>query len=153
MKQLLLVLFVSFPLAAADPPGFAHLTSHQMRGYETTLAPKINPQKVATDRLADWGNHLLMVAHRQGSGESELHEAHVDLFIVQSGEATLVVGGKIVDGRTAAPGEIRGRAIEGGEKKKLGPGDIVHIPARTAHQLLLEPGRQFTYAICKIDSK
>ena len=70
-----------------------------------------------------------------------------------SGEATLVVGGTIPGGKTTAPNEIRGPSVQGGEKKKLGPGDVVHIPSKTAHQLLVDNGKQFTYAILKIDEK
>jgi hypothetical protein len=30
-------------------------------------------------------------------------------------------------------------------------GDIVHIPAKTAHQLLVAPGKVFTYFVIKVD--
>jgi len=91
-----------------------------------------------------------MVAHREGSGEAELHEEFNDISVVQSGSGTLVVGGTIVNGRTTAPGEIRGPSIQGGEKRKLGPGDIVHVPPRTPHQVLLDPGQKLTYVVIKI---
>ena len=29
-------------------------------------------------------------------------------------------------------------------------GDIVHIPPKTAHQLVLEPGAEFTYFVMKV---
>lgn len=145
-----IVVFGSLGVAQA-PPGFDFWTSGQLRGYEKKLGPKINAQKVATENLARYGNHLVMVAHRQGDGEAELHEKQADIFIVETGGGTLVVGGKVVGGKTTAPGEIRGASIEGGQKRKLGPGDVVHIPARTAHQVLLEGARQITYVIVKID--
>ena len=107
---------------------------------------------IATEQLGNFGKHSLMAAHRQGSGESEVHETVADIFIVQTGEATLVVGGKVVGGKTTAPGEIRGTAIQGGEKRKLGPGDIAHIPANTPHQVLLDSGKQFTYLIVKVEN-
>ena len=67
--------------------------------------------------------------------------------------ATLVVGGKVVDPRTTAPHEIRGPSIRGGEKLKLAAGDVVHIPIKTAHQMLVESGKQITYFVVKIDSR
>jgi mannose-6-phosphate isomerase-like protein (cupin superfamily) len=151
--KLTLTLFLLTPLVAADPAGFAMWSGKQLKGYEKTLAPKIDAQKFASEQLGKFGNHALQVAHREGSGLAELHETQADLFIVQSGEATLVVGGTVSGGKTTAPGEVRGPSITGGEKKKLGAGDVVHIPANTAHQLLLDGGKQFTYAIMKIDSK
>ena len=90
-------------------------------------------------------------AHREGPGEAELHETQADIFIVQSGEATLKVGGTVVSPKTTAPNEIRGPSISGGEEKKLGAGDVVHIPAKIPHQLLLDAGKQFTYAVVKVD--
>jgi hypothetical protein len=49
--------------------------------------------------------------------------------------------------------EIRGSSISGGERKSLGPGDVVQISAGIPHQLLLDAGRQFTYFVVKIDTK
>lgn len=49
-----------------------------------------------------------MVIHRESSGQAEWHEKQADLFIVESGEATLVVGGTVVDPKTTEPNEIRG---------------------------------------------
>jgi len=138
-------------VTAAELSGFTHWSGRDLRAYSKKLSPKMNAQKVASERLADYGNHLLMVAHREGNGEAELHEKQVDVFVVQSGEATLLVGGRIVAGRTTAPDEIRGPSIEGGEKRKLSAGDIVHITNKVPHQLLLEPGKEFTYAVVKIN--
>jgi mannose-6-phosphate isomerase-like protein (cupin superfamily) len=138
--------------AGSDPAGFTMWKGAQLKGYEKKLAPKINPQKIASEQLGKFGNHSFMVAHREGSGEAELHETQADVFVVQTGAATLLVGGTVVDGKTTAPNEIRGASIQGGEKKMLGPGDIVHIPVKTPHQLLVDSGKQFTYFIVKIDS-
>jgi len=143
--------FAACASPAGAPGGFEIWPGAQMRGFAKTLAPKINAQKVATQQLGKWGNHLLMVAHREGPGEAELHEKQVDIFMVQSGEARLKVGGTVVNPKTTAPGEIRGPSINGGEEKKLAAGDVVHIPANIPHQLLLDAGKQFTYAVVKVD--
>lgn len=155
MKRFAFVLLLATlaPLRAADPPGVVHLSNDTLKAFEKSLAPKMDAHKVATERLGNFGNHSLMVAHREGDGEAELHEAQADIFIVQTGEATLAVGGSILEGRTTAPGEIRGRAIQAGEKKKISAGDMVHIPAKVPHQVLVAKGEQLTYVIVKIDSK
>jgi mannose-6-phosphate isomerase-like protein (cupin superfamily) len=138
-------------LAAADPTDFAIWKGSELKESGKKLAPKINAQKVATESLGNWGNHNLMVAHREGSGEAELHETQADVFIVQSGEASLVVGGTVVDPKTTAPHEIRGPSIKDGVTKQLGAGDIVHIAAKTPHQLIVAKGKQITYAVVKVD--
>ena len=63
------------------------------------------------------------------------------------------IGGKIVNGQTTAPDEIRGTSIEGGEKQTLRAGDIVHVPAKTPHQVLLDRGQLVDYLVLKVDSQ
>jgi len=36
-----------------------------------------------------------------------------------TGTATLVTGGEVVNGRTVAPGEVRGASVRGGESPAL----------------------------------
>jgi hypothetical protein len=66
-------------------------------------------------------------------------------MIVQSGEATLVVGTDVVDAKSSVPGEIRGTSIRNGIERKVSAGDIINMPAGLPHQFLLEPGKQITY--------
>src|SRR5262249_1614043 len=139
-RSIIACLIAAGALLAAAPAGFEMWKGAQLKGFEKELAPKINAQKVATQQLAKFGNHLVMVAHREGPGEAELHETQADVSVAQSGEATLIIGGTMVDGRTTAPHEIRGPSIKGGEKRKLGAGDIVNIPAKVPHQVLVEGG-------------
>jgi mannose-6-phosphate isomerase-like protein (cupin superfamily) len=139
-------------LVIAASADFHYWSSNEVKGYGQRLSPKMNAQKVASETLANFGNHQFVVAHREASGQAEIHEHQADLFIVQSGEATLILGGEVVGGTTTAPNEIRGSSIKGGEKRALKAGDIVHIGTKVPHQLLLEPGKKFTYAVLKVDS-
>ena len=137
-------------LAAADPAGFAQWKGSELKSYEKKLAPKVDQHKIASESLGNFGNHNMSIIHREGSGQAELHEKQADLFIVQSGEATLVVGGAVVDPKITEPNEVRGPSIKDGVSKRLGPGDVVHIPPKTPHQLMLDPGKQVTYAVMKV---
>jgi mannose-6-phosphate isomerase-like protein (cupin superfamily) len=150
MKNKLMFLICVLPVIGAEPAGYKYWSAAELKGFAKTLAPKIDAQKFASERLTDYGNHYTMVAHREGSGLAEFHESEADLFVISSGTATLVVGGKILNGKTTAPGEIRGPSIDGGAKQKLSAGDVVHIPTKTPHQLLLENGTQFTYFVLKV---
>jgi len=154
MRTFVIALIVAAAaLPAGLPEGVGHWTSAELRGFEQKLGPKINAQKVATQPLAGYGNHSFLVAHRQGDGEAELHETQHDVMVIESGEATLLVGGTVMDPKTTAPHEIRGPSIRGGEKVPLAAGDVVHIPIKTAHQMLVESGRQITYFVVKIDAR
>ncbi len=149
---LALVMTAAVPLMAAEPTGVAVWSASELKAYGRTLAPKMNEHKFASERLATFGNHYTMVAHRERDGEAELHETQADFFVVESGAATLVVGGQVVDPKTTAPGEVRGPSIKGGERKALAAGDIVHIPARVPHQLLVPAGKEFTYFVVKVET-
>lgn len=140
-------------LPAGAPSGFEHWTSGGLQAFEKSLAPKMNARKVATQALASYGNHSFLMAHREGSGEAELHETQNDVMVIESGEATLVVGGTVVDPKTTAPHEIRGASIRGGEQVALAAGDVVHIPIQTPHQMLVARGKRITYFVVKIDAR
>jgi mannose-6-phosphate isomerase-like protein (cupin superfamily) len=140
------------PLMSAEPTGIVVWSGSELKGYGKKLAPKVNEKKFASQRLATFGNHLTMIAHREANGEAEVHETQADFFVVQSGEATLAVGGTVVDAKTTAPGEVRGPSIKGAERKPLAAGDIVHIPAGVPHQLLVPAGKEFTYFVIKVDT-
>src|SRR5262249_22273632 len=132
------LLFAALALPAGDPPGMFVWKSAELKGFSKSLAPKIDAKKIATQPLPSVGNYSFMVAHREGSGEAEYHETQADIFFAQTGEATLVYGGKLVDGKTTAPNEMRAPAISGGMERKVAAGDVVTIPARLPHQLKLE---------------
>lgn len=153
-KMSLLLLGTVMALSAAtEPPGFEIWPGLQLKELGKQLAPKVDAQHVALQQLGKYDNHGVLFIHREGNGEAELHETQVDLFFVQNGQATLVVGGAMVEGRTTAPHEIRGSAINGGSSRKLSAGDVVHIPAGVPHQVMVESGKQFDYVVIKVDVK
>ena len=115
-----------------------------------SLARKLDAQKVASETIAIDGNRTFMIAHREGSGVAEWHETQADVMFISAGQVTMVYGGTIVDARTTAPGEMRGGSIRGGTEARLGPGDVLHIPAKVPHQMILSPGAQVTYFVTKV---
>jgi mannose-6-phosphate isomerase-like protein (cupin superfamily) len=149
LKLTSIVLFIALPAFAADPSGFALWPAGELKQMDHALSQKVDNQKFASKALERFGNHYTMLAHREGNGSAELHQTEADLFVVESGNATLVVGGDIVGAKTTAPNEVRGTSIKNGTEHKIGPGDIVHIPPKTPHQLLLS-GKSFSYFVLKV---
>jgi mannose-6-phosphate isomerase-like protein (cupin superfamily) len=94
-----------------------------------------------------------LLAFRDRDGKGEQHQQLGDVFFVLQGTATLVTGGTISNPATTAPGEIRGASIQDGTRRKLQEGDVVHIPANTPHQMLLDSGSSITYFVVKIPQK
>ena len=70
---------------------------------------------------------------------------------MQSGHATIIIGGKILNGQTTAPNEIRGTSIEDGARQALKAGDIVHVPVKTPHQVV-DTSPAFDYIVLKVDT-
>lgn len=118
-------------VAAADPPGYVV--------WPKGLPPEGSPQKIQFE------HHSWSLAHREKSGVVESHGTRTIVMIVQSGEATLVVGTDVVDAKNTSPTEIRGTSIRNGIERKVSTGDVINMPAGLPHQFLLQPGKQITY--------
>jgi mannose-6-phosphate isomerase-like protein (cupin superfamily) len=133
--------------AAATPDVYSQ---DDLLGMEKKLKEKTDASGLATQTIKKYSTDYAMLAFRSQSGKAELHEKFADFYVVVAGNATLVSGGKMVNGATTAPGEVRGDSIQGGEDTKLNKGDIVHIPANIPHQLTLAKGDTFQYFIVKV---
>jgi mannose-6-phosphate isomerase-like protein (cupin superfamily) len=144
------ILMMILPMVAQAPKGIMVWKSADLKAYAATLAPKLDAHHVASQALVDFGTYNTMVAHREGSGEAEWHDNAADFIVVQSGGCTVILGGAIVGGRSTGPGETRGTSIEGGQSYEVAPGDIINIPAKTPHQMMLPPGGQITYFVAKL---
>lgn len=149
--KILATVGVLVALSGQAGPGQVHVwKASEIADKGNALAKKLDAQKVASDVVSTDGNRTFMVAHREGSGLAELHDKQADIMTISVGEVTMVYGGSIVDGKTTAPGETRGPSISGGTEVKLGPGDVLHIPAGVAHQMKLSPGAKVTYFVTKV---
>ena len=152
MKKTILVFVPVFMAIATLPAGYDHWTAEQLRTREEVLHKTLK-NGLASETLGHWGNHLLLKTRREASnGQAESHEKQADLIVVQSGRAPILIGGKIVNAKTTATNEIRGTSIEGGERQALKAGDIVHVPVKTPHQVLLDAGQTLDYVVLKVDS-
>jgi mannose-6-phosphate isomerase-like protein (cupin superfamily) len=113
-----------------------------------TVWPKGVPP--AGTKVADFGDHTMQIAHREASGKVEVHQAKADVIVVQSGTATLVTGGDVLDPTPTGPGELQGSSLKNGVSRQIGPGDVIEIPPGVPHQFLLAPGTQITYLVVKV---
>lgn len=138
----------AFP--AGDPAGFHIWRANNLTAQGKELGKKLDSWKVASEPLATAGNRSFSLAHREGSGQAEWHEKQADIIMIEAGSATVIYGGEMVDAKITTPGEKRGPSIKGGMEAKLGVGDVLHIPAKTPHQMKLAPGEMVTYFVTKV---
>jgi mannose-6-phosphate isomerase-like protein (cupin superfamily) len=140
------------PTDDAVPPGFEQWTTKSLSPYVADMAAEApsDPHRFAVRLLADYPNDSFLLVHRAADGPVEWHETQADVFFVQSGSATLLLGGRLVNGETVAPHEKRNGTIIGGVQRKISAGDIVRIPPRVPHQVLLDGSSEFDYFVVKI---
>ena len=144
----LTILLLSGALGTAVESDVDLYSAKELKAMGEKLAQKRT--QFASQDLARYGKHYTMLAFRNATGSSEVHEHEADIFIIESGEATLVTGGKIVGTHQVKTGEIRGSSIQGGQRHRVSIGDIIHIPAGTPHQLLIDKEKPFTYFVVKV---
>ena len=138
------------PVLAADPPGFALWNTAELKQRDQALSKKVGADHSARETLADYGDHRFRLLYRDADGLPEQHDTIIDVVIVQSGEGTLLLGGKMINPKTSGgAGEHLGTGIEGGERHPLGAGDVVHIPAKIPHSFLVPKGKHITYVLVK----
>ncbi len=142
------------PVVAADPPGFALWRATELAQRDQLLSKKVGGDHSARETLADYGDHRFRLLYRDADGLPEQHDQIIDVVVVQSGEGTLLLGGKMINPRASSgTGEYLGTGIEGGERHPLGAGDVVHIPARVPHSFLVPPGKHITYVLVKFPAR
>src|SRR5215469_5718801 len=96
---------------------------------------------------------LIVLAQRRGSGEVEFHDRTNHVFVMVEGEATLVVGGTMVNARRTAPDQMRAPSAEGGTTYHMSKGDVITIPAKTPHWFKEVPTKTVAYYAVNIDSE
>ena len=148
VMTLLLVALLTAGAHAQELTDHDYFSAAELDAFAEALAADAS---AGPGRIVDQSNYFAAISHRQpGPGMSESHRDWADLYFVSSGTGTLVVGGAIRGGRETGPGEIRGTSIEGGIRRMLAEGDVVHIPAGTPHHVIVAAGEQLTYVLFKV---
>jgi uncharacterized protein GlcG (DUF336 family)/mannose-6-phosphate isomerase-like protein (cupin superfamily) len=101
--------------------------------------------------LVNQGDFMVHASHRDGAGMAEVHTRDTDVIYVLDGTAQFVTGGAVVDGKSAGPEEIRGAAIQGGERRRIARGDVLVVPNGTPHWFQEVKG-PFNYYVVKVRS-
>jgi mannose-6-phosphate isomerase-like protein (cupin superfamily) len=151
MKLISLIPLVGALVLQSGGGGSVHVwKAADIHGKGQELSKKLDAIKFAGEPQGTDGNRTFSIAHREGSGQAEVHDTQADVLVISEGQLTFIYGGTVVDPKTTAPGETRGTGITGGTEVKLGPGDVLHVPAKVPHQMKLDPGAKVTYFVVKV---
>jgi mannose-6-phosphate isomerase-like protein (cupin superfamily) len=96
---------------------------------------------------------LVVLAQRREAGPVEYHDHTNHVFVMVEGEATLVVGGTMVDPKRTAPGQMRAPSLDGGTVYHLSKGDVITIPAKTPHWFKEVPTKTVACYAVNIESE
>jgi mannose-6-phosphate isomerase-like protein (cupin superfamily) len=96
---------------------------------------------------------LVVLAQRREAGPAEYHDHTNHVFVMVEGEATMVVGGTMVDAKRTALDQMRAPSLEGGTVYHLSKGDVITIPAKTPHWFKEVPTKTVAYYAVNIDSE
>ncbi|MBW8813858.1 MAG: AraC family ligand binding domain-containing protein [Caulobacterales bacterium] len=148
LSALLAALFAGRAAQAQDAGG-----AHYLSAQEITARLAKPVDGTVNFALPTGPGVTVLAARRDTAGAVEVHKVLHDEFIVQSGHATVTVGGQLTGAREAWPGEWRGGAIAGGARFDLGPGDTLWIPAGQPHQVTPTGGAPFVYIAVKFPAQ
>jgi hypothetical protein len=138
------------PAAAQGPATLGVWRAAELAERDAALSKRIGADHSARETLADYKSHRFRLLRRDADGFPEQHDAIVDVVIVHSGEGTLLVGGTMTGKKAGSgQGEYVGTGIEGGERRSLAAGDVVHIPPKVPHRFLVPAGGHLTYLLVK----
>jgi len=125
--------------------------SKQQVSYITKeIAAKDGNQQ--SDVVAASGTQMRVAVFHDDLRENDLHEVHDgsdDIYYVLEGEATLMLGGSLVEPNQTAPGEWRAKSATGGTKVSIKKGDLIVVPRGTPHQRTVT-GKGFSMILIKV---
>ncbi len=161
-KQFALIVSVTLAAVYAQAPKSGAPATY-VTPAEMTAAMKAAPNQDAPlndrpVRVIDAGGHYLGVAvvRRTGADQSALvHDKIDEIYYVLDGGGMLVTGGALVGGKqtasspTIGPG-WSGTSIKGGVSRRVNTGDVVFIPAGTAHMFTQLDG-PIRYLVYRVD--
>jgi mannose-6-phosphate isomerase-like protein (cupin superfamily) len=161
MRSALIFLFTFAAAFAQGPKSRApatYVTPDQMTAALKSAPNQDAPLNDRPVRVIDAGGHYLGVAvvRRTSADQSALvHDKIDEIYYVLDGGGMLVTGGTLVDGKQSASSPTigpgwSGTSIKGGQSRRVNTGDVVFIPAGTAHMFTQLDG-PIRYLVYRVD--
>ena len=116
--------------APAPAPGSAGIFKANTDLQTVLKAAMAKTNDMATSPIALTDQYRVNIVHRPKANGAIAHPGNTELHYIIAGTGAVTTGGTIV----RKPGEPAGEAtIEGGETHDVKPGDVVIVPAGSAH--------------------
>lgn len=124
-------LLAQAPQPAAPPapaPGSPATYKSAKELADVLKAVAANPGGMTSSAVSNTDQYRINVVHRVKPAGALAHAGNTELHYIVDGAATVVTGGKIVRGATAAEA-----TITGGVTQRVAKGDVVVVPANSPH--------------------
>ena len=144
---------------APMPEEFIHWDAEALEAVQESLEEEIeNGYRTWGTRFvfesvlpqAPYRHHDISIVHREGYTQPEIHETKWDLYVILDGSGTLLVGGNRVGWVDGRPPEEQRPALEGATAFEVTEGDVVNVPAKSWHQIVLPEGAEMTYMLINV---
>lgn len=141
------------------PEEYHHWDAETVAGFQGDLDAALRngegiwgtPFVVATALpRADHRPHSVQIIHRAGYTQPEIHTTKWDLYVVLNGAGTALIGGERVNWVAGQPPQGQRPRLEGATAFDVTEGDILHVPARSWHQVEVPEGGSITYALTNV---
>lgn len=152
---ILIVVLVLTIAANAQGPSTAsrpYVVKSKQQVSDITKEIKAKDGNQQLDVFAASGTQMRVAVFHDDLRENDLHEVHDgsdDVYYVLDGEATLMLGGTLVEPNQTAPGEWRAKSSTGGTKVAIKKGDLIVVPRGTPHQRTVT-GKGFSMILIKV---
>ena len=129
------------PAPAAPAPGSAGIFKSNADLQAVLKKAIAGAADMASSNIANTDQYRVNIVHRPKANGAIAHPGNTELHYIIEGSGTVVTGGKIVR-KPGAPASSA--TIEGGETHKVTKGDVVIVPAGSAH-MYSEVNGEITY--------
>ena len=159
MKSYAIILLFFYPLTvvaqSADdaPADYVLWNAAVVDAAAARLESSLGDKALVWETIGNYPGHSVYLVLRGKTSRGEIHDTESDVQITIRGTATSVVGGELQNAEKLPRKQQRGTSIEGGIRQVLSPGDVMHIPPGTPHQLLIGPDDDYMYILIKIDEE
>lgn len=136
-----------------NPADYVFWTAETVETVADRLEDSLADNALVWETVGNYEGHSAYLVLRGKTSRAEIHETESDIQISVRGQATSVVGGELLEPESLPRKQIRGTSIEGGIRRDLSPGDLMHIPPGVPHQLLIDPATPYMYLLIKIDEE
>jgi mannose-6-phosphate isomerase-like protein (cupin superfamily) len=133
----LLAATVAAPVSAAQNAAQLFMANKDVMALiEKAKADRKDNAPLVAEPILSMAPYRAQLEYRPGTSPAAVHEKDAELMVVLQGTGTIVTGGTLVEERRNNANNRGGSSIANGKSQQVGVGDMLLVPANTAHQVI-----------------